>query len=253
MNGSSARTSWIASLTSSTGLARRDADMATLTSYLTDGAFRVFASAAFDVAVKVAVILGIAAILARALWSSSAALRHSVWTAAITGALLLPLAAIALPAWHVPIPGIAAARSAITRVGGALGSDGAAADVAIVGQQVASPKSEVTASTSAPNEAQLLAAAAAAASSVPTTGPVHVTLVAPPSRPGWRTVVALVWVGGALLALVPLLLGMLRLRTIGRRARDVESDALDDFAARLGRSLGIGRVVRVVEGEEIGR
>jgi len=224
--------------------------MTTLTSYLADSSFPLLASTVVDLAIKVAFVLALAAITTRMLWRSSAALRHSVWTAAIAGALLLPLVAIILPVWHLPIPGVAAARALAARVGAALGTDDGAADVAILSQQVTNGETRVTAQSSAPSDSLQLAVLAAAAAAVPATGPVHVTLVAP-SRLGWRTVVAIVWVGGALLALVPLLLGLLHLRTIGRRARDVESDALDDYAAKLGRSLGIGRVVRVVEGDAV--
>ena len=226
--------------------------MPTINTLLTDALAPALVSTAIDVAVRVAVVLGIAAIATRMLWRSSAALRHSLWTAALAGAFVLPVLALVLPAVRLPIPGASAARSLATRIGGALGADAAdAADVSVTGQRVASGVHEVTAQTSARSEELQLAAAAAAAATVPTTAPVHVTLTGAPSRLGWTAIVTLIWIGGALLALIPLLLGMLQLRAIGRRARDVESDALDDYAARLGRSLGIGRVVRVVEGEAV--
>ena len=225
--------------------------MTTLTSFWTGSAASLAAVTAFDVAGKVAFVLAIGAVVTRALWRSSAALRHSVWTAAIGGALLLPLLALALPAWHVPVPGASAARALAGRVALALGSSPDAADVAVAGARSSNGATDVTVQTTAKTEELQLASAAAAAASVPTTGPVHVTLTDPPRRLGWPAILALVWVAGTLLALIPLLLGMLHLRAIGRRARDVESDALDDYAAQLGRSLGVGRVVRVVEGEAV--
>jgi len=227
--------------------------MPTLIKLLTDAVAAATLAIGLDAAIKVAVLLGLGCIVARALWHSSAALRHLVWTAAIAGALVLPILALTLPAWHVPLPGAVAARGLAGRIGGALGSARAPDDahVHVVAQQVNDGVGAVTAETSAQTEQLALSAAAAAAASAPTTGPVHVTLV--PSRPrlGWPAVVGIVWIAGALAALVPLLFGIFQLRSIGRRVRDVESDALDDYAASLARSLGVRRVVRVVEGEAV--
>jgi len=142
-------------------------------------------------------------------------------------------------------------RGLAGRVGGALGSGDDVADVTVGDDHVANGVHQITAATSATTEELQLASSTAAAASIPTTHPVHVTLAEASPRLAWPAIVTLVWLAGAAIALVPLLLGRLQLRTIGRRARDVESDTLDDFAARLGRSLGIGRVVRVVEGETI--
>jgi beta-lactamase regulating signal transducer with metallopeptidase domain len=225
----------------------------TIFTLLADTATSALASTALDVAIKVAFLLGLAAIVARLLRNSSAALRHSVWSAAIAGALMLPVLAIVLPAWHAPIPGAEAGGALAGRVGAALGSSLSRQDahVEATDQHVVDGTGSVTARTSAPTEELQLAAAAVAASTVPTTGPVNVTLRDAPAPLGWLSILTLVWIAGTLLALVPLLLGALHLRTIGRRARDVESDALDDFAARLGRSLGVRRVVRVVEGASV--
>lgn len=213
------------------------------------------AGIALDIAVKVAVVLALAFIATRLLRRSSAALRHSVWTAAIAGALVLPVLAIALPSWHAPLPGAEAMRSLAARAGGALGSTGPSAEPARSDDHVASSVQQAVAQPSAepstPTAQRRLAPAAGGGSSAPTTRPVDITRRDAPSSIGWPAIVTLVWLAGATAALVPLLLGLLQLRAIGRRARDVESDALDDFAARLGRSLGIGRVVRVVEGETV--
>jgi beta-lactamase regulating signal transducer with metallopeptidase domain len=227
--------------------------MPTINSLLTDAAGSATIALGVDTAIKVAILLALAAIVSRALWHSSAALRHLVWTAAIAGALALPILALALPAWHLPIPGAAAARALAARVGGALGSDRAASgsDVRLVGQQAGARGAEVVAEVKGGTGQLQLASAAAAAASVPTTGPVHVTLVAPPRRPGWAAIVGIIWVAGAVVALIPLLVGILQLRLVARRVHDVESDALDAHAASLARSLGVRRVVRVVEGEAI--
>ncbi|MFL5561687.1 MAG: M56 family metallopeptidase [Gemmatimonadaceae bacterium] len=227
--------------------------MTTLSKLLSDAAAPAMIGIGIDAAIKVAVLLALACVVARALWHSSAALRHLVWSAAIAGALVLPILALSLPAVHVPIPGAAAARGLAARISTALGAatGDEAADVHVTAQRLTNGVHHVTAETNAKTEQLQLASAAAAASTVPASGPVRVTLVEPPSRLGWPAIVTLAWMAGALIALLPLLLGALQLRAIGRRVRDVESDALDDYAAALARSLGVRRVVRVVEGDAV--
>jgi beta-lactamase regulating signal transducer with metallopeptidase domain len=56
-----------------------------------------------DVALKGAVILTFAALLALALKRSSAALRHLVWSTALVGLLALPLLSAIVPDWQVPV------------------------------------------------------------------------------------------------------------------------------------------------------
>ena len=124
--------------------------MTPITTLITGTAAPALAANAIDAAVKVAVLLAIALIATRLLCKSSAALRHSLWSAAIGGALILPILALALPAWHVPIPGMDSAASLVQRVGVALGSDGEpSADVHATGQGVTGGIGHVTAETSA--------------------------------------------------------------------------------------------------------
>jgi beta-lactamase regulating signal transducer with metallopeptidase domain len=75
-----------------------------------------------------------------------------------------------------------------------------------------------------------------------------VTLTDPSPAPSPATILLELWLAGVVVALLPLCVGTWQLARIARRARDVESDALDDFAARLARTLGVRRVVRLVEG-----
>ena len=63
----------------------------------------LFALPLADLAVKAAVILVAAAVLARLMGRASAASRHLVWTAALGAVLLLPIARAALPAMPVSV------------------------------------------------------------------------------------------------------------------------------------------------------
>ena len=58
---------------------------------------------AVDALIKVTLVLGVAGAAALVLGRASAALRHLVWTLALTSALVLPALSIALPRWQLPI------------------------------------------------------------------------------------------------------------------------------------------------------
>ena len=209
-----------------------------------------FAASALDVAIKVAVLLALAVIVTRALRRAPAALRHSIWSAAIGAALVVPLFAVALPTWHLPIPGADAARALAGRVSRAVENAPAPGEVSVTrGPATITPEGAVNAKVQvggAADESTTLAAAAAGAAELPTTAPVHVTIES--RRDRLPLMLFSLWAFGFIVAIVPLFIGALQLRAIGRRAHDIESDALDDFASRLARSLGVSRVVRVVEG-----
>src|SRR6185369_16792817 len=55
------------------------------------------------VAVKGTLLLTLAALAALVLRKSSSATRHAVWCVALTGMLLLPVLALAVPEWTLPI------------------------------------------------------------------------------------------------------------------------------------------------------
>ena len=56
-----------------------------------------------DAVAKTTVILLAAAVASIVLRHASAALRHLVWTLALTSALFLPIASLALPKWQLPL------------------------------------------------------------------------------------------------------------------------------------------------------
>lgn len=223
--------------------------MQTLISSLAS-ASSAFVASLGTLAIKAALVLALAWVATRFMRRSSAALRHSVWTAAIAATILLPFLALTLPTLRAPIPGAAALADLATRISTPVpASEGT--DVAALEARQPAPAGAPTVTAAVrgdTSDASVMAAAAAAASAVPE-GPVDVEIVAaPPSLPFWA-VLLLVWVAGTTLALLPMVLGIAHLRRIAGRVQDVESDALDDYAAKLARTLGVRRVVRVVEGE----
>jgi len=56
-----------------------------------------------DAVAKTTVMLLAAALASIVLRSASAAMRHLVWTLALSSALVLPIASFALPKWQLPL------------------------------------------------------------------------------------------------------------------------------------------------------
>ena len=67
-----------------------------------------------DVVAKTTVILLAAAVASLVLRRASAALRHLVWTLALSSALVLPIASVALPKWQLSLVTIAASSQTST-------------------------------------------------------------------------------------------------------------------------------------------
>ncbi len=61
------------------------------------------AIAVLDVLLKVTLLLGAASLVSLALGRASAAVRHMVWSAALTSALLVPVLSLALPRWQIAL------------------------------------------------------------------------------------------------------------------------------------------------------
>lgn len=220
--------------------------MQTLISFLVSASSALVAALG-TLAIKATLILALAWIATRFMRRSSAALRHSVWAAAIVATILLPLLALTLPTLRAPIPGASAVADLATRISTPAASTGRV-DATPQAQQGPSPAAAPAAPIIVRGGEADAPVTPPAASTIPE-GLVDAQAVAErQSLPFWA-VLLLLWVAGTTIALVPMALGVVHLRRIAGRVRDVESDALDDHAARLARTLGVHRVVRVVEGE----
>ncbi len=92
-------------------------------------------------ALRASVLLLGALLATRLLRQSSAATRHLIWTAAVTGVLLLPLLSVVVPAWDVPVVSLQAKIDAPL----------AEPRVAEAGTAVAAPSAREVARTPAPS------------------------------------------------------------------------------------------------------
>jgi len=162
-----------------------------------------------EFALKAALLAGTALALAALLRHQSAAVRHWILTVGVVCVAALPLLALVVPSWHIPV----AASAPLPR-----------ADVH------AAP---VVAITIMPQDAAVAETAAAARASRPS------SLV---SR-----LPVFVWVGGVVLSALMLVVGLVRLRAIGRTATRVADRRWLDLLDELARAARVRRPVALLE------
>ena len=168
-----------------------------------------------DVVLKVTVLLGTAALLARALSRRSAAARHQVWAVAIAASLMMPVIALVAPQWTIAV--LPSPRSSLTR------RRARAPVVATAADPVFEPLPATTPSESV--------------------GPAS----APASASRFSTPIT-IWLIGVLLVLARLAFGTAHVWWIARRAMPATTWA--PLGERLAQSLGIERPVTFLSGDE---
>lgn len=200
-----------------------------------------------DLAVKSAAVLVAAALLMLPMRRASAAVRHLVWCVAVLSVVALPVLWLAMPRW-ARLPG------------------GFDAGVFWAGRRVEvdeSPQPRTRPDLGGPGAEFGLRSAEWTDSAVPTP---HSALVATPapaapvgppaqaaSAPHARTDLAewlfLTWVAGAAFFFAATALGAWRLRTLSRTSRPITDGPLPELVRESARGLGIGRPVRLLEGD----
>lgn len=213
----------------------------------------VAAATLADLALKGAVVLLAAFLVAALLRRPSASTRHLAWAAAFSALLALPLLAALLPAWRVPL----------------LPRGWTAVDVPPMTEVVFTPRADVA--PVGPPPPHLDAA-------VLTPPPDHVLLVRPEPGPVWpmvptrapaaswaeirspsalfarlggaNTLALWIWLAGVELALLSLGVGAFHLRRMGRRARSVKDGPAAALLPRLMARAGVHRPVSLLEGDD---
>jgi len=206
-----------------------------------------------DAVLKGAVLVLVAAVAAYLLRRRSASSRHAVWTAAVIGHLAIPALVLILPAWRIPVlPPAPWATSASNDV-----NSGAPVVGAI---QTAVPEATKNASGAAPlSPATKLelknsngSSPSTSASSIfaPSTS-VPSTTVAPRGRPGIVSILAAIWLAGALLVLLRLAIGTWRVGQLAREGARVEDGMWLSLAQRLANRLGVTRPLILLRGDRL--
>jgi HEAT repeat protein/beta-lactamase regulating signal transducer with metallopeptidase domain len=187
---------------------------------------------ALDAALKTTLVLaaaGAAVALAR---RASAATRHLLWTVALACALLLPLLAPVVPAWHVSL----------------LPSEWLAEAAPVVVEQRTHARSEAPANPP-PSAARRSSPRAAAADLTAPHAAAPAGTVQTRARAAVVTgIVWAVWLSGALLVLLPLVFGTVRLAWQAR-TRTAVGEPWRTLADELGAELGLRGRVALIRGD----
>lgn len=183
------------------------------------------AAAFLDTCLKATLILGMSALVVRSLRQGSAAHRHLVWTLGVLAVLALPAVRAMAPRWEVPL------LPALTT--------GPAAESSTLptAAAVAGPRTRFDAPP-----LRLPLARLAGASSAPARPAPHL-----PLSPG--RLVALLWLAGALVVALPVLLGGIRVVRLGRRSEPLTSSAWSALLEDVSADLPLARPVRLLRGE----
>ncbi len=207
-----------------------------------------------DGALKGGVLVLVAAIAAYLLRNRSAAARHAVWTAAVIGHLAIPVLAVLLPQWRMPIlPEASWMRTASASTADAASPRNGAPTVDATSPARSSSTQETGPSipgtpASGPSEVK------STSSSETRTSPATITAATITDGGGARPVLpmlAVLWLGGAVLVLLRLALGTWRVGQLARDGARVEDGMWLSLAQRVANRLGVSRPLTLLRGEAL--
>jgi beta-lactamase regulating signal transducer with metallopeptidase domain len=161
---------------------------------------------------------------------SSAEARHAVLAMALTAFFILPVAGAIAPSWTLPVPSSTSVIDAVNRVVPEPRGAPRAADPA--------PPGDASQSTPETNDG------------APSPGDQRAAVAVPlRDRFDWPLVIASLWIAGTVLIVLRLLVGLVRLRVLSRRATMVTDGGWLQTAHALARRLGLTRGVTLLRGD----
>ena len=187
---------------------------------------------------KAALVLVLGFALAAAARRASAATRHLIWTAALGGALLLPLLSAALPG--IPIAGMPSLSAA---------SPEAASTPDVLALSSELPDTGRAAGALA-SRASVIDAAEALVAGRPATPAPPAAARAREARTDWPRVAQLLWATVAMALFLRIVAGDLQLRAIARRARRAVDREWIALARELEEKFDLRRGVELLESDE---
>ena len=193
-----------------------------------------------DAVAKTTVILLAATAASILLRPASAALRHLVWTLALSSALVLPIASVALPKWQLPLFTV---EADLPPEGGSHAGVVSADPVDVASTDPASVASVDPASVASAfrrkdadgvriprNTGSPVDSVPASASAVPSLS--------------WQQMLLGIWMLGAAAILGRVLVGLIALRWLSRRTLEITDAAWLPMARAIARDMGVSRRLR---------
>ena len=179
-----------------------------------------------DGLLKATLVLGLAGLVSLFLGRASAAVRHLVWTLALSSALLLPVLSVALPRWQLPLVTLSSPAPA----------------PAVVEAPGTAPALSRRAADSTSSSGPALEPSA----------PASLTAVAPRGadvtpRPSLAMVLLAIWAAGVVVVVGRLAIGLAAVAWLSRRTVRVVDAPWLALAVELASGLGITRRLRFLE------
>ncbi len=205
-------------------------------------------------AAKGTAILVVAGLVTSAWRSASASTKHLVWTAAIAAALMLPIAGLGIAIFggpRIPISVFQPVATVIVEVDQPIVIDGPSPAPAPVLQMRPGDTKEFSSSsiTVTPDEPAAFASPETARIGLLDLGSIIASSIVGSWFDSWRSAVLLLWAAGVFIALLPVIIALVRVRMLSKRAHPVtdprwariirETPAISHLASR----------VRVIESE----
>ena len=220
------------------------------------------------------IILMVGALCALVARAASAATRHLIWTLSLTGALVAPAVTAIVPRWAIAVPrwlSNETPRLDAVTVSPAL--SGASSNVVLslaprarstvsVGGTAAVPRRRaVTRTTSSPATAAVLTperdanlvesrSGATSARGDGKSANASAVVQAVPATPSLIMWLVVMWALGAIVSIIPCVVGIVRLSQVARRARDMRGGRWALLVPSAMRELDVRRRVRFVESDE---
>ena len=201
-----------------------------------------------DAVAKTTLILLAATAASIVLRSASAAMRHLVWTLALSSALVLPIASFALPKWQLPLFTITSESPAAIAPGlpsedpvkeSSVASAFRRKDAAGVGLPPDQPPLKLRRSAGA------LAKAEGGSHEFETGGaPQPATRASIFEGLSWQQMLAAIWMMGAAVILARILVGLAAVRWLSRRTQEITDAAWLPKARALARGMGVSDRLR---------
>jgi len=223
-----------------------------------------------DAGLKGLALTALAVLAVVAMRRAGAAARHTVCLLVLVGLFVVPIASLVLPSWQVLPMWMAASPDRAADHLTADPGDGMAPPTAPAAPQVADAERGQGLTSAAADDAVSAMPAVSVAAATPPDKAVPAIEASSPEKAAHdavagekevdtptqalplRTLVGLIgplWVGGLIIALVPLALGVVSLWLLKRRTRPITDGPRVDLFVRLKRELGISRRVDLVQSE----
>lgn len=199
-------------------------------------------------AVKATLILAFAGLLTAFWRTASASARHLVWTIAVASALILPLAAVAMAKLGAPRLAVPLRMPVATITADIAPPDPPGLPIS---DRSATEPGEPVMPVGSGTASEVMASPVTAQIELPALAGIVASSLGGGLLSDWRRYAMILWAAGAILALLPLLIAVLRVRLLARRAHAAGDASWAHLIAKTPAISHLSSRVRILESAEM--